>query len=177
MLLAKELPFLDIKLKEGLIFPTPLVYTIIRHQAYDILESRFIEELEIAGMELREVQLFIAPPNTVGKIHIDGHRLDMDAAAINFVANNNIDWEMQWFTVNNLKEVEQLTSSGNTGYIPLRENQCTLKYTFKSIHSFIVQIGVAHRIVNASNKHRYCISLRFKQNDFSTILKNAERYC
>ena len=77
--------------------------------------------------------MFISPPYASGKIHIDGHCLDMDAAAINFVVNNNHEWEMQWFTVDNLKEVKKLTSSGNTNYIPLTDNQCSLKYTFKSI--------------------------------------------
>jgi DNA-binding transcriptional MerR regulator len=176
MLLAKELPLLNIKLKAGLVLPTPLSYTIIRYSINDILDSDFIEELKNAGLELREVQMFISPPDTAGKIHIDGHQLDIDAAAINFVLNNNVNWEMQWFTVNDLEEVEQLTSSGNTSYIPLTNDQCTLHHIFKSVHPFVVQIGVAHRVVNLSNKHRYCISLRFKQNDFSTILKNANRY-
>jgi hypothetical protein len=175
-MLAKELPLLNIKLKEGLDYPTPLNYTIIRYSITDILEPNFIEELEQSCMELREVQMFISPPYAVGKIHIDGHRLDLDAAAINFVLNNNIDWEMQWFNITNLEEVKKLTSSGNTSYIPLTEHQCSLKHIFKSIYPFIVQIGTAHRIVNLSNKHRYCISLRFKQNNFTTILKNANRY-
>jgi hypothetical protein len=176
MLLAKELPLLDIKLKEGIVYPTPSNYTIIRYPISDILELNFIKELENLGMGFREVQLFISPPYSAGKIHIDGHRLDMDAAAINCVVNNNNDWEMQWFTVDNFEEVKKLTSSGNTNYILLTDNQCSLKYTFKSIYPFIVQVGVAHRVINLSNRHRYCISLRFKQNDFSTILKHAEQY-
>jgi DNA-binding transcriptional MerR regulator len=176
MSLAKELPLLNIKLKEGLVYPTPVYYTIIRYSINDILDSEFIEELKNVGLELREVQMFISPPNSVGKIHIDGHQLDSDTAAINFVLNNNINWEMQWFTINDLKDIEQLTSSGNTSYIPLTSDQCSLRYIFKSIYPFIVQIGVAHRVINLSNRHRYCISLRFTQNNFPTILKNANRY-
>jgi hypothetical protein len=42
MLLAKELPLLDIKLKADLLFPTPLSYTIIRYSINDILKSDFI---------------------------------------------------------------------------------------------------------------------------------------
>lgn len=176
MLLAKELSLLNIKLKTRLVYPTPSRYTIIKYPIHDILEPSFIDELESTGMELREVQLFISPPNQAGGIHIDGHQVDTDAAAINFVLDDNTNWQMEWFTITNLEEVKKLTSSSNTSYIPLTSRQCERTYTFKSIHPFIVRIGVAHRVVNLSNKHRYCISLRFKQNSFETILKNANRY-
>jgi hypothetical protein len=175
MLLVKELPLLNIRLKEGISYPTPSAYTIVRYLIDDILDPDFIKELTDIGLELREVQLFISPPNATGGIHIDGHQLDADTAAINFVLNNN-DWEMQWFTINNLEEVKKLTSISNTNYIPLSINQCTTRYIFKSIYPFIAHIGVPHRVVNLSSTHRYCISLRFKQNDFSTILKKTNGY-
>jgi len=174
--LTKELPLLNIKLKPEIVYPTPLTYTIIRYTVEDILESDFINELKNAGLELRELQMFIAPPNSTGGIHIDGHQIYAESAAINFVLHNNVDWEMQWFNIKILKDIKQLTTISNTCYIPLNSNQCTLIHTFKSNHPFILRTGVAHRVINLGNKHRYCISLRFKQNDFSTILKNANQY-
>jgi hypothetical protein len=176
MLLVKELPLLNIRLKEGISYPTPAAYTIVRYSIDDILDPNFIKELTDVGLEPREVQVFISPPGKSGGIHIDGHRLDADTSAINFVLNNNIDWEMQWFTINNLEAVKKLISISNTSYISLNEDQCTTRYVFKSIYPFIAHIGVPHRVLNFGNKHRYCISLRFKQNDFSTILKNSNGY-
>lgn len=176
MLLAKELPLLNIRLKEGIEYPVPSIYTIVRYSINDILDPEFIKELTDLGLELREVQMFISPPGKSGGIHIDGHRLDADTAAINFVLNNNIDWEMQWFTINNLEEVKKLTTISDTNYISLNEYQCTMRHVFKSIYPFIVHIGVPHRVLNLGNTYRYCMSLRFKQNDFLTILKNTNGY-
>lgn len=176
-MLAKSLPLLKIKLKEGFVCPSySNKYMIIRYAIEEILSSEFIQEFVSVDLELREAQLFISPPSLIGGIHIDGHNLDLEAAAINYVLNNNTDWSMQWFHAT-IDTVNKSISSGNTSYISLSPEQCKLIYEFNTTDPFLVQVGTPHRIVNFSTLPRYCLSLRFKQSNFSTVLKNANRYC
>lgn len=177
MIFAKDLPLLKIRLRSDFILPeVPLKYKIIRYAVEDILDQEFINEMFSIGLDLREVQLFIAPPNVIGTIHIDGHQKDLNAAAVNLVINENNDWVMQWF---NTKETldNKHVSSGDTTYMSFNIEQSQLIYEFTTKGAFLVQVGIAHRIVNKSNKSRYCLSLRFKDNNFENVLTNASRYC
>lgn len=177
MILAKNLPLLSIKLKDNFQLPKVLLkYNIIRYNIYDILDSSFIEELNNCNLALREVQLFISAPNLTSNIHIDGHSTDLDAAAINLVINDNNNWKMQWFNTH-LHEQNKQISPGNTNYLSFKPEDCKLIHEFTSTCAFLVQVGVAHRIVNNSDKMRYCLSLRFIENSFGIVLKNASRYC
>ena len=176
IMLAKDLPNLKIQMAKSFVLPVPPIkYTILTYNTEDILSPNFITEMSDNNLELREVQLFISPPATVGGIHIDGHCLDLDAAAINYVINSNLDWSMQWFSAD-IDTINKSVSAGNTNYISLTPAQCKLIYEFKTSSPFIVQVGKAHRIVNFSSMPRYCLSLRFKQNNFNTVLKNANKY-
>ena len=177
IMLSKELPNLKIQLEEEFILPDPPSrYTILRYRVEDVLSHSFITELSNNNLALREVQLFISPPQKVGSIHIDGHRLDSDIAAINYVINNNLDWSMQWFNAG-IDTVNECVSPDNTNYISFTPSQCNLISEFKTSLPFIVQVGTPHRIVNFSSMPRYCLSLRFKQNNFNSILNNTKRYC
>lgn len=145
-------------------------YKIERYKKENILDSSTIEFFEANSLPLREVQLFIASPMYRGTIHIDGHNTDNTIGCINYVINNDLHWKMQWFELKENVEFIKQISMGNTDYMSFDKSECVLLKSAVFEKAALIKVSVPHSIINLSRNPRYCLSLRFFDNRFDSIL-------
>lgn len=173
MILHKLINY-DLKIKEDFYF-LPLFKDHSVQRIFDLEKILFKEDIEYfenIGCKIREINLFYTKPMSSSIIHIDGFNTDRAIGAVNKVLlDQHSNWEMQWFTIKNKKKLDQLISSGNTAFMPLDENDCELfeKCNYNN-QPYLVRVDVPHKIVNLSNNTRYCISIRFINNDFHRLI-------
>lgn len=174
-MLFKEYPKLTIPLNKNFKIPVDIgVYRIRRHTPTDILDEEFINQMDLKGLSIREVQLFISPPNYKGTIHVDGHNADSSIGALNFVVTDT-NWIMEWFESSQL-EISKEISAGRTDYISYKETECKKISEVKFVSPTLIQVGIPHKINNFGNSHRVCISIRFKENNFDGLLKKFDEH-
>lgn len=167
----KDIPRLNIVLSKDFVVPHLVDnYTINTFQP-DILDQETLSQLLILGLEVREVQLFSASPRYQGTVHIDGHLLGSDIGAINYVINNNKDWAMEWYALKEIQNFEKRISTGSTSFLSPNLSECEIKCIHRFESACLVHVGHPHRIINFSKNPRYCISIRFFDNDFYNISK------
>lgn len=162
---------LPIALKEDFILPAIADrYKIELYKKEDILSHSTIEFFETSNLQIREVQLFISSPIYSGTIHIDGHSANNDIGCINYVINNDLKWKMQWFKLKENVEFIKKVSMGNTNYMSFEPDQCDKIENTVFEKAALIKVSVPHKIINLSRKPRYCLSLRFFDNRFDSIL-------
>lgn len=141
-----------------------------------VLTESSIKKFEDCGLGLRELQLFVTPPYSVGTLHIDGHSLNPDSGCVNFVLNDYRNWTMEWYESEINAPLEFKTSKGNTLYLTSNISTCTLlvKYNFRNCCA--LRIGIPHRVINSGPEIRYTISIRFKNNNYNNICERLNEY-
>jgi len=131
-----------------------------------ILREDLLQDIQQRGLEVREVQMFISPPLYTMKTHIDGNSLHNNAA-INWALVSR-SWAMNWYDYTQPLP-EQHTTGAGTDYLPLDNQHCMLTKSAHWDNAAIVRTGRAHNIVNKDLLPRYCISLRFQDNNYDFI--------
>lgn len=162
---------LPIELRSDFVLPNIIDrYKIELYKKEDILDPSTIEFFKINNLQIREVQLFIASPTYSGTIHIDGHNINSDLGCVNYVINNDLKWKMQWFKLNENIELKKQVSAANTDYMSFNISECVLIESKMFAKAALVKVSVPHNIINISRNSRYCLSLRFFDNRFDSIL-------
>jgi hypothetical protein len=138
---------------------------ILRYPA-GILRLDLLEDIQQRGLEVREVQMFISPALYQMKTHIDGYSLH-DRAAVNWVLVSR-SWRMNWYDYSGPLPDRKTTATG-TDYLPLDNDQCLLVHSAQWANAAIVRTGLAHNIINSDILPRYCVSVRFQDNNYDFI--------
>lgn len=145
-------------------------YKIEVYQKETILDVDTIDFFSNIELPIREVQLFLASSMYCGTIHIDGHNTNYQMGCVNYVVNNDLKWRMQWFELKQSIELIKKTSLANTDYMPFNSVDCDLIESVVFEKSALINISIPHRIINISQRPRHCLSLRFIDNNFYSIL-------
>ena len=145
-------------------------YKIELYKKEDILDYSTIEFFENNNLAIREVQLFVASPMYFGTIHIDGHNTNNDIGCVNYVVNNDLKWTMQWFKLKENVEFIKQISKGNTDYMAFNISECNMIKNAVFKKAALIKVSVPHKIINLSQNPRYCLSIRFFDNRFDSIL-------
>jgi hypothetical protein len=131
-----------------------------------ILRADLLADIAQRGLTVREVQMFISPAMYYMKTHIDGGNIH-ERGAINYSLVSRL-WAMNWFEYTAALPQQQTTAAG-TDYLALDPNQCQLAHTASWAHAAIVRTGRAHNIINRDILPRYCVSIRFQDNDYEFL--------
>jgi hypothetical protein len=162
---------LPITLKDNFILPAITTkYKIEIYKKEHILNSSTIDFFENSHLHIREVQLFVSSPMYFGTIHIDGHTANTELGCVNYVINNDLKWKMQWFKLKENVEFVKKVSMGNTDYMSFGIAECDIIENTVFEKAALINVSVPHKIINLSRNPRYCLSLRFFDNKFDSIL-------
>ena len=131
-----------------------------------ILRADLLADIAQRALTVREVQMFISPAMYYMKTHIDGGAIHENAAINYSLVSRN--WAMNWFEYTAELPSQQTTAAG-TDYLALDSNQCQLACSATWAHAAIVRTGRAHNIINRDILPRYCVSIRFQDNDYEFL--------
>jgi hypothetical protein len=151
-------------------------HSIDRHQirilpdVAEVVDGTTLNTFKRIGLEVREVQLFMSPPNFVGAIHIDGHCYSSQNSCINYIDPINRHWAMQWFNCNGADALVGQYNQRGRRYLAPNIEDCTESMSCNFDTPTLLKVGVPHRVVNlSSNLSRFCFSFRFYVSDYDTI--------
>jgi len=147
---------------------------IRRYKPEEVLSKQAIDKFTSLGFELREVQMFMTPPETTTTIHIDGHTTSISKSAINYVLNGV--GIMKWYRLKN-ENINPLTTSAGTNYIRLQPSDCEETDSLNLSKLTLVEVCQPHNIINNSKEFRYCFSIRYNiDSDFEKIKKRVQSW-
>lgn len=138
---------------------------ILRYHKH-VLREDLLADIAQRGLTVREVQMFVSPAMYYMRTHIDGGEVHNNAA-INYALNSR-SWTMNWFEYTQSLPAMKTTASG-TDYLPLEQEHCRLACSASWQHSALVRTGRAHNIINRDRVPRYCVSIRFQDNDYDFL--------
>ena len=108
-------------------------------------------------LEICHSEVFYTPPRTTTVIHIDSD----DTASkikINYVFGANGS-QMQWFAPKDSTIVPGLKKTViDTHYYYYDDDQCDLIYSAEVAQPSMVEVGIAHNVVNNTDEPRWCLS-------------------
>lgn len=158
-------------------------YTVLDTNKYNqktMITCETIDMFDQIGLKITYARLFCCPPFSVGQLHVDGdHRNKNNKGAVNFVLNDYANWTMNWYSYPedapvthkyskwgiNTENTNVITSTAMCGEYATEIE----KHTFSN--ACLVRIDVPHKIINVGNQPRYCITIRFQDNDYLNLLE------
>lgn len=178
-----ELNF-PIKIKQDLVLKTHHHYTVMDIKEFSLVtmvEQETIDFFKSKNLEISFARLFYSPPYTRGEFHLDGN-INTDLrprGSINFVLNNYQDWKMQWFNYPEDAPFKLTISQWGIKQDNVTVTRTTLldfdRATLCSESSFknacLVRTDIPHSVINTGPNHRFCVTIRFEDNDYYSILK------
>ena len=121
------------------------------------LDKNLNEFLKKYRLEICHSEVFYTPPNTTTVIHIDSDDI-ASKAKINYVFGASGS-QMQWFNPKDSTIVPGLKKTViDTYYYYYNNDQCDLIYSAEVAQPSMVEVGVAHNVVNNTNEPRWCLS-------------------
>jgi hypothetical protein len=136
---------------------TDIDCTIINH--FNLSPDKNLNKfLKKYSLEICHSEVFYTPPytKTVG-IHIDSENI-ASQTKINYVFGASGS-RMQWFTPKDSTIVPALKKTViDSYYYHYNDDQCDLIYSAKVEQPSMVEVGVAHDVVNNTNDPRWCLS-------------------
>lgn len=167
-----KLPFDDV-LKEG----TILDGKFNRHDTWgltfiaidELIDKKVNEFFNDIGMPLKNVYFMYGPANKNLVVHVDGY-VDESGnyhgmlCGLNYIYGST-DHVMRWFTSNSLGE----TSINKEGLKRTKwyVEDCELARDLKIVRPTLVRTDVPHDVVNLCDEKRFCVSLRFRDQNMS----------
>jgi hypothetical protein len=176
--LYKELPNLLIELKPNFVLPRPVFpqhYQLTPYRVDEALSDACLMQFVKLGLffDIRQVQIFTSPRNYVGDIHIDGTDPNTQEGAINWVYDETPEsnWSTEWYCPKESSRPTNIDSGpGSALYFKSDNFEIIESWNGPCSVPTLVHVGVPHRIVNRSNRVRYCISIRFNEkHNFQTL--------
>lgn len=155
-------------------FQWPTEFLPIRRYSPEVaLSAEAIDKFQSLGFDLREVQLFTTPPQTVTRIHIDGNEF-ISKSAINYVVNG--PGLMKWYKLKNKSNWARTTEAG-TVYMPFEPENCIEVDQLAITKLTLVEVCQPHNIVNDTEDYRYCFSIRYNNgSDFPSIMEKIKAW-
>jgi hypothetical protein len=114
--------------------------------------NSFLEKYQLA---IAYPQAFYTPPHTSSFIHIDGNGGSI--AKINYVFGANGS-TMQWFKEKNPGTGQVQDTILDTPYLSYHEKDVEFIYSAEVKQPSMVEVGVPHNVVNATDESRWCLS-------------------
>ena len=173
---CKILNFNEQFLKNDLFIDTKNInewYTLkINHENF--LTQNAIDYIKNLNLNLKisHSNLFIGPPYSKTSVHIDNFSKNI---ALNYVWGSENSF-MNWYDIINFKISVNKTHT-NTNYFTFNENDVKKVETcnlYKKL-SFI-NINKPHSVENFTNSTRFCISIRFQNCDWTSILDKMKNF-
>lgn len=157
----------------------------------DIEKYVSVETLDMfkkSGLQIKNAIIFTYPPNSDCKIHVDGdvtQFVGREIGCLNVVVTKSEDWYIEWFKLSGWSEPDIRTrvvnEIDNDSYDSIKRSvtyyyqptgEVFERTTFMS--PTLIRIDIPHRVVNTGNDWRHCISFRFTDQDYNTILNKLQ---
>jgi hypothetical protein len=113
--------------------------------------------LATIGLRINFGEIFRTGPMTTTRIHVDGGVMDA-ACKLNWAFGANGS-RMAWWKPNHqaTNASPKITPKG-TRYLDFDESECTMLHSAEIGQPSLVNVGVPHNIINATNQTRWCVS-------------------
>ena len=132
-------------------------YLWIYHDSAEIFNNEILSWAKDKKIVLSSSYVFCGPPNQTSIIHVDGPGRRAQFG-INWVLSGH-DSSMVWYKPNAIEKPSMINDVG-TPYRTWNVEECQEIERHTLEGPTLINADVPHNIINRSNEHRWCVSLR-----------------